>query len=176
MTITRFAPAALTAALCASLAATATAQQDRMDDALSAAPTFITDGATVTDWDGTVLREGTNGWTCMPTPPDLPGNAPMCVDATFASLTRAWQSRETPTYDGVGVAYMLAGDAGASNSDPFAMSPEGVDDWVVAGPHLMIVVPDPSVLATFNTDPSRGPWVMWKNTPYTHVMVPVAEE
>jgi hypothetical protein len=67
---------------------------------------------------------------------------------------------------------MLAGDSGASNSDPYATEP--TDDWVVGGPHLMIIVPDPSMLEGIPTDPENGgPWVMWKGTPYVHIMVPV---
>ena len=34
--------------------------------AISAAPAEISDDATVMDVDGTVLREGSNGWTCLP--------------------------------------------------------------------------------------------------------------
>lgn len=67
---------------------------------------------------------------------------------------------------------MLAGDSGASNSDPYAT--EETDDWVVVGAHLMIIVPDASMLEGIPTDPENGgPWVMWKGTPYAHVMVPV---
>ena len=33
--------------------------------ALSAGPSDVTDGATILDAEGNVLREGTNGWTCI---------------------------------------------------------------------------------------------------------------
>jgi hypothetical protein len=37
------------------------------------------------------------------------------------------------------------------------------------------VVPNPANLEGLPTDPSSGgPFVMWKGTPYAHVMVPVA--
>jgi hypothetical protein len=74
--------------------------------------------------------------------------------------------------DKVGISYMLAGDSGASNSDPYA---EGrTDDWVVSGPHIMIIVPDPAMLAGVPTDPENGgPWIMWQGTEYAHVMVPL---
>jgi hypothetical protein len=68
---------------------------------------------------------------------------------------------------------MLAGDEGASNIDPFAEGPTDDNEWVVEGPHLMIIVP-PELLEGFPTDPDNGgPYVMWKGTPYAHLMVPV---
>lgn len=43
-------------------------------------------------------------------------------------------------------------------------------------PHMMVIVPDPSMLGAFSTDPESGePYVMWKGTPYSHLMVPVAD-
>jgi hypothetical protein len=37
-------------------------------------------------------------------------------------------------------------------------------------------VPDPALLEGIPTDPATGgPYVMWKGTPYQHVMVPVAD-
>jgi hypothetical protein len=37
----------------------------------------------------------------------------------------------------------------------------------------MMLVPDPSKLSDMPTDPDNGgPWVMWKDTPYVHVMIP----
>ncbi len=38
----------------------------------------------------------------------------------------------------------------------------------------MILVPDPALLDGISTDPwNGGPYVMWKGTPYAHIMVPV---
>jgi hypothetical protein len=46
---------------------------------------------------------------------------------------------------------------------------------VIAPPHLMVLFPDPKLLEAYSTDPgSGGPWVMWKGTPYAHLMVPVS--
>jgi len=46
--------------------------------------------------------------------------------------------------------------------------------WVQEGPHLMIIVPNSGALVGLPDDPgSGGPYVMWKGTPYAHVMVPV---
>lgn len=164
------------------LAGVATAQEPAGDvdvkiaDAISAAPSQISDGATIVDWDGTVLREGSNAWTCMPTPPGMAeGNAPMCLDAMWLNWAQAWQSKTEPEISRVGVGYMLGGDTGASNSDPWATDPDAVEDWVVANQHLMVIVPDVAALEGIPTDPSAGAWVMWAGTPYAHVMIPIGE-
>jgi hypothetical protein len=63
----------------------------KIANALSAGPTTITEHATVVDWPanpkdgmshGRVLRQGNNGWTCMPDVPGRPQHDPMCVDET----------------------------------------------------------------------------------------------
>jgi len=40
--------------------------EDKISLAMSAAPSAVSREATVIDSDGTVLKEGSNGWTCMP--------------------------------------------------------------------------------------------------------------
>ncbi|EOK5967445.1 hypothetical protein ACM6XU_001918 [Vibrio parahaemolyticus] len=48
------------------------------------------------------------------------------------------------------------------------------NQWIVEGPHLMIITPDQALLDSLPTDPSYGgPYVMWKGTPYAHIMIPV---
>ena len=77
------------------------------------------------------------------------------------------------------VSYMLAGEGdaiGVSNTDPFATEPTDDNDWIKEGPHLMIVVPDAKALEGLSTDPKDPVYVMWKGTPYAHIMVRVAEE
>jgi hypothetical protein len=57
-----------------------------IDEALGAAPRELAKGATVMDWEGNVLKEGDNGWTCMPTAPDVKargGANPMCNDGVW---------------------------------------------------------------------------------------------
>jgi len=75
-----------------------------------------------------------------------------------------------------GTAYMLAGDVGSSNTDPYAEAPTSNNQWVEPGPHLMVLVPNPAELDGVSTDPyGGGPFVMWKGTPYVHIMVPVGK-
>jgi hypothetical protein len=48
---------------------------------------------------------------------------------------------------------------------------------VQEGAHLMIVLPDPKMLEGISDDPHNGgPYVMWKGTPYAHIMIPVAAQ
>ncbi len=159
--------------------------QAKMKQAMLAAPPDVSANATIMDWpekDGMpmkALRTGTNGWTCMPSSPAAPdgpaGEDPMCVDQEFSKLLEAWSTKSVPTLSRVAIAYMLRGDKGASNTDPFAMSRTATNNWIVSPPHLMIALPDPRQLDAFPTDPSGGgPWVMWKGTKYAHLMVPTA--
>lgn len=142
-------------------------------DAMSAAPDSIAKNATIMDWSGNTLQKGTNGYTCYPTPPNLNGTAPMCLDKPWMAWADAWMNKKPFKASSVGTAYMLAGDGGASNIDPFAKGPTPDNQWVVEGPHLMTIVPDAAALEGISTDPKNGgPYVMWKGTPYAHIMIP----
>lgn len=149
--------------------------QDAIQSAMSAAPASISAAATVMDWDGKVLREGTNGWTCLPDNKDSPGTDPWCVNAPWLNFLEAMMAKKEPTYQSVGVAYMLMGDTPVSNTDPFATEPTGEGDWVTdVGPHLMILVPDKRAFEGIPTDHRNGgPWIMWPGTPYAHLMIPL---
>src|SRR5207302_11253332 len=103
------------------------------------------------------------------------GGDPMCLDKQWQAWAEAWMSKGQPKVTSAGVAYMLKGDRGASNSDPFATGPTANNAWVVSPPHIMMLYQDLKMLEAFPTDPkSGGPWVMWKGTPYAHLMVPVS--
>lgn len=156
-----------------------------IEDAMRAGPEQITRDATIMEWpmteggEPTELRAGTNGWTCFASSTaavSRGGMDPMCLDQTSLEFFQAWSERREPQIDRVGIVYMLEGDTGASNTDPFAVEETADNEWVVAGPHIMLVVPDPSMLEMLPTDPEEGgPWVMWSGTPWAHVMVPTGE-
>jgi hypothetical protein len=159
----------------------ATAQEsDKIANAMSAGPAAITAEATILDWpsdpagDMIVLREGSNGWTCYTDWPGTPGNDPMCLDQVWVAWQDAFMLGEAPNVTNPGLGYMLAGGSAASNTDPFAMEPAPGDDWMSSPPHVMFVFPDSADLSQYTTDPSSGgPYVMWGDTPYTHIMMPV---
>jgi len=76
--------------------------------------------------------------------------------------------------DRIGISYMLAGDDDVNNADPFDTQHDPGEVWVQEGPHLMIIVPDKAMLEGISDDPGNGgAYVMWKDTPYTHIMVPL---
>jgi hypothetical protein len=150
---------------------------------MSAAPDSVAQGATIVDWPATeggefiTLRAGANGWVCYPSTPAATGAVgqdPMCLDPEFQKWAAAWMAKKAPKLAGVGLAYMLQGDRGASMTDPFAKTATDAKDWVVAGPHIMVTTPNTAALASLPSVPNGGiPWVMWKGTPYAHIMVPV---
>ena len=153
--------------------------EDPVQSAMAAAPQSIAGDATViqASADGSMktLREGKNGWTCMPDNPNTPGHDPMCMDANALKWAQAWMAHKDPPANNVGLMYMLAGGSDASNMDPWGTKPEEGHKWVETGPHVMVVGSD-SLNALYpsgpDPDPSK-PYVMFGATPYAHVMMPV---
>lgn len=156
------------------LAGTERSKQAKIARAIQAAPDSISKNATIVDDDGTILRSGSNGWHCHPTAG--PGSDhPMCNDEVWMRLMKALSNKADFKTDRVGVSYMLAGDDAVNNADPFDTKPDPGEVWVQEGPHLMIVVPAAKMLEGISDDPNNGgPYVMFKGTPYAHIMVPVA--
>src|SRR3954467_1560216 len=163
-------------------AATANASNDaKIRLAMTGAPADIAKNAAIMDVDekGQMkqLRAGTNGWTCMPSAGGAAGAAgadPMCLDKTWLGWADAWMHKTDPPTKTVGIAYMLRGDKGASNTDPYATSPTAQNQWVVSPPHIMVLLPDAKMLDALPTDAhAGGAWVMWKGTKYAHIMVPI---
>ena len=142
--------------------------------ARAAAPAAIGAGATVVV-NGEVAVEGDNGWTCMPD--TMPGDrAAICVDAVWAEMMAAVGAKAPFKASGVGISYMLLGEppgSGVSNSTPYHEDPVHAHDYIETGPHLMVILPK-EMLEGITTDPSSGgPYVMWKDTDYAHIMIPV---
>ena len=152
----------------------------KIQSAMSAAPDSIAAGATIMDYPAsptaqmTQLRAGTNGWLCVPDMPMSPGTDPMCGDAQWQTWLAAWAGHKTPNLTALGVAYMLAGGSDGSNTDPYATAPDSGQSWITSGPHLMLISPNPRAYdAMPNAANTNTPYIMYKGTPYAHVMVPV---
>ena len=71
---------------------------------------------------------------------------------------------------------MLHGDMGYDNTTPLVMSQGEAADpsqWIVSGPHLMIMPKDPASLDAHDTDFTVGsPYTMFAGTDYAHLMIP----
>lgn len=155
----------------------AQSKDDLIKNALSAAPESVAKYAAVVDGDGNVLREGTNGYTCMPDDPDAPGISAMCLDAGWLVWADAWMNKKPAAMpDRISFGYMLAGGQPGSNTDPYATEATADNEWIEnGGPHVMILAPDVKMLEGISTDPTTGaPFVMWRGTDLAHLMVPVA--
>lgn len=161
------------------VASAANAQQVQMSDseyiaqALSAGPPAVAKDAAVVRMEANgsmhTLRAGNNGFTCM-----VMGTDTMCNDANSMEFIHAL-IMHTPPPDKVGISYMLAGDHGTSNTDPYAKGKTADNHWVVTGPHIMIFGPPSKALGyprEKDPDPTK-PYMMWADTPYEHAMIPV---
>jgi hypothetical protein len=148
--------------------------EKQIAQARAAAPAAIGAGATIVI-NGEVAVEGSNGWTCMPD--TMPGDgAAICIDAVWGEMMGALVAKEPFKATGLGLSYMLLGEppgSGVSNSTPYHEDPVHAHDYVETGPHLMVILPK-EYLEGITTDPSTGgPYVMWKDTDYAHIMIPV---
>jgi hypothetical protein len=154
--------------------------EEKIENAMSAAPLAIAQDATILDWPAeeggemVVLREGTNGWTCYTDWPDSPGNDPVCNNEAWEAFNAAITAGDDPALSETGVAYMLQG-----GSDPISIVSNGAaegDEFVTMPPHIMIVFPEGTDLSNFSTDyTTGGPFVILAGTPYELIIIPVAE-
>jgi len=160
--------------LCSLLSYSAETKQDKIKRALSAAPPEIAKDAKVVDFDAdqgnpTVLREGTNGFTCFPGTPGVVGDVAMCADGpSMQWLNDIMSHKPKPTNTEPGVIYMLAGGTDWSATDPNAKSGTPIKE----PPHWMIMWPfDPKTSGLPTTAKQTGTWIMWANTPWAHLMI-----
>ena len=128
----------------------------------TAAPAAVVNGATIIQMEanGTMrtIQTGSNGFTCMLLDPQ----EPMCADNNAMAWMKAISTHGTPP-ETTGFVYMLAGDKGASNSDPYARTQTAGNHWVKTGPHVMILGPAVKSMGYpmgLDPDPAK-PYVMW---------------
>ncbi|MFZ1756469.1 MAG: hypothetical protein WBO46_08205 [Caldilineaceae bacterium] len=153
---------------------------DRISDAMSAAPSHVSQDATVLEWPAapgkplTELRAGNTRYTCLPPRAGRPGPDPMCLDPVWMSWLQARMAGEVADKEEIGVAYMLQGGSSPSTSDPSLRQPPEGEPWVIDPQHVMILSPNPFDTDYFPTTPDGGgPWVLYAGTPYEILMVPV---
>jgi hypothetical protein len=116
--------------------------EEKIANAISAAPETIGRDAAVVIFDqGQIrtLREGTNNFTCLPDNPKNPINDPVCVDENGLDWIKARIAKKEPPDGKIGFAYMLQGGTTANNADPSAAEPPAGTPWHKEPPHVMIL-------------------------------------
>jgi hypothetical protein len=147
--------------------------QGKIARAMSAGPDDIAGSARIIDTDAegntVVLREGSNGFTCMPGNPKVIGEPPMCLDAASLQwFADAKAHKPKPTNTVPGITYMLAGATQRSDSDPN----DKTSPAITVGPHWMIMWPfDPKTTGLPTTHKPTGAYIMWAGSPYAHVHI-----
>ena len=147
--------------------------QAKIARAMSAGPTDFARSARIVDTDAqgnmVVLREGSNGFTCMPGNPKVIGEPPKCADAASMQWAADFKAHKPkPTNTVPGITYMLAGATQRSDSDPYDKTSEAI----TVGPHWMIMWPfDPKTTGLPTTHKPTGAYVMWAGSPYAHLHV-----
>jgi hypothetical protein len=141
--------------------------------AMSSAPPDIARLAKIVDTDAkgnmVVLREGNNGFTCMPGNPKVVGQPPMCAnEAALQWLADMKARKPRPTNTEPGIIYMLAGGWQRSDSDPFDTTSEPIH----IGPHWMIMWPfDAKTSGLPTRHKATGAYIMWAGSPWAHLHI-----
>jgi hypothetical protein len=150
-----------------------TATQAKIERAMSAGPPEIARSAKIVDRNTqghmVVLRQGSNGFTCMPGDPNVVGDPPMCADGPSMQWFTDFAARKPkPTNTVPGITYMLAGATQRSDSDPFDQTSPAVP----IGPHWMIMWPfDAKATGLPTTHHDHGAYIMWSGYPYAHLHI-----
>lgn len=147
--------------------------QAKIERATSAGPPEIARSAEIIDKDAQghtlVLREGDNGFTCMPGNPNVIGDPAMCADGPSMQWAADFAAHKPkPTNTVPGITYMLAGATQRSDSDPY----DKTSSPITVGPHWMIMWPfDAKATGLPTTHRDTGAYIMWAGSPYAHVHV-----
>ena len=166
-----FSAAALIAAALPAHAAEST--QAKIARGMTAGPPSIAAGATfidVNDATGkiTVLKKGSNGFSCFVGHPGVVGDDPFCADAAGMQWVGSWMAHKPrPVNAQPGIIYMLAGGTDWSASDPWATKGKPIHE----PPHWMLMWPVTGRSGLATTPKNSGTWIMWAGTPYAHLMV-----
>jgi len=145
----------------------------QMARAIAAGPRHVTDFARIVGADAqgrrVVLREGSNGFTCQPGNPKVPGRPASCSNAA----ARQWGAdmaaqKAKPTNAEPGMIYMLAGATQRSVSDPSDQTRAPI----TIGPQWMIMWPfDPKTTGLSAARKDTGAYIMMAGTPYAHLHI-----
>jgi hypothetical protein len=142
--------------------------------AMSAAPAKVAKGATIVamEADGKMrtLRQGTNGFSCMPDNPATPGPDPMCMDKNAMEWVHAWIAHTN--FQGKSVLCTCRGgtDAALTRTRPSLMP-----RIIGSRPgRTMIVGADASFYDMYpkSADPDTSVPYAWAGSSHQHPMAP----
>ncbi len=135
--------------------------------AIAAGPSHVTEFARIEGSDAqgnrVVLREGNNGFTCLPGNPQMVGRPASCSN----QAAQQWSAdlaagKPAPTNTAAGFIFMQSGAT--------ALSPSG--DIIDIGPQWMITWPfDPKATGLSATAKDSGAYILWSDTPYAHLHI-----
>ncbi|HXQ28357.1 MAG TPA: hypothetical protein VN848_03730 [Gemmatimonadales bacterium] len=121
----------------------------------------------------TVVRAGTNGFTCTVGVPGDP-TAPFCADANaWTWLVSAVTGQPKPTNSAPGIAYMAQGGVHyESATRDVVMMPNATTHPVKEPPHWMLMWAfDPATSGLPTKENASGVYIMFAGTPYAHLMI-----
>jgi hypothetical protein len=149
--------------------------EQKIESAMSAAPSRIAKNATIIDRDNSVLREGSNDWTCK-TASLHPNSFPWCHDPVFMKWSNTvWKDKPFST-DVVGYSYMLQGGIAGDVNDPHAKGSEMRKGRHHEGPHMMLIMPRHDLLANQSGDPKDDDiFVLFKGSEFEIVIIPLGD-
>jgi uncharacterized protein YndB with AHSA1/START domain len=145
--------------------------QDKISLAMSAGPDSVANAARIVDVEASgkmiVLREGHNGFTCMPAHGDT--SPAMCADEAAMRWMADFEAHKPkPTNTVPGVMYMLAGATQRSDSEPY----DTTSPLIKIGVHWMIMWPfDPKTTGLPTSHKPTGAYIMWAGSPYAHLHI-----
>jgi len=155
--------------------------EDKVDQALLAAPESLRDDATVVEYaiagQRTTLRQGTNSLVCEPDKPE-PGFRVQCYHKSWQPVRDRMQKWAA---DGKTAEESLALFDEALASGELEDFVPGAIQYLLAGPdgesaELRLTIRLPNATAESVGIPTQertdGPWLMWAGTPRAHIMLP----
>ena len=145
--------------------------------ALSAAPARISKDAAVMlpDDSGKLVevKQGTNGFTCIPTVNNRPEPDPMCFDAAVGQWVDALvNKKDKPGNTVPGISYMARGGYHWEKDGKILMEEVPGATLVKEPPHWMLMWPFDSKEARLPVLPNpSGVYIMFDGSPFAHLMV-----
>lgn len=150
-----------------SIGAPGESKEAQIARALAAGPEHVTHFARIEGSDArgnrVVLREGNNGFLCLPGNPQVVGRPASCSNAAAQQWSADLAAgKPAPTNTEAGFIFMQAG----------ATTRNASGDVVDTGPQWLIIWPfDPATTGLSATEKDTGAYILWPGTPYAHLHI-----